>query len=210
MDGSSRTSGCSVRSLLSDAMTRWRSVTSACSRLPMSACSASGVPMRTSTVGSSRRGSSGVFSSRRRRSISGISALPYAPAPSRRRRSARRGRGRRAAARISSSRTTVARRSNRFARDSLVGILDQPAEQIEKRVGDQRDERARPRRVRARRSGPGARHHRLHQRARRVEVLRRAGRRRGTPPCRRESRSPRSRRASESAPADRRASRALR
>ena len=46
-----RTSGCSVRSLLSEAMTRWRSVGSACSRLPISTCSASTVPIRTSTDG---------------------------------------------------------------------------------------------------------------------------------------------------------------
>ena len=44
----------------------------------MSACSASAVPMRTSTAGSSRRISSGVSTSRSRRSISGMMCVAVA------------------------------------------------------------------------------------------------------------------------------------
>ena len=207
VDGSRCTSGCSVRSLLSDAITRWRSVTSACSRLPMSDCSASAVPMRTSTAGSSRRMSCDVLSSLQPALDLGNDVIAVS---------------RQRASGLVDELGPVERRDQRldevvaghrrcrpdgFSRDLLVLVADERREQIGERVGHERHQ-ARGLRALARAVGSRRAHHRLEQRARRVRFLRRARARPGTPPSRRGSRSPRSRRAAESATADRRASRA--
>ena len=71
-----RMSGRTARSLLSEAMTRCRIVPSDSSRLATRACSASAVPIRSSTDGSSRRTSTGTSSDRSASAIVGTTVLP--------------------------------------------------------------------------------------------------------------------------------------
>ena len=169
-----------------------------------STCSASTVPIRTSTDGSSRRTSSGVvLVVAGARAISGTTVLPKrASAPAASSLSSARPSASISASMVS-SRTSDARRLDRLAAPtSASGSRDERRQQVGERVRHERDQprglgplarafaaptlRPSPRASRARRRGSAP-----------------ARARRGTRPCRRGSRSPRSRRASRSARADR-------